>query len=139
MDTRDWVRRLADNETRLAAMRALVGGVNASELRDVRLSEEALCALEEGLTDPNPRIRWWCVQLLDHVPDPRSLDALTRALSDEVPRVRRNAAHALGCVACKPDWGAALPREVVSTLAEMATNDPNEKVRHEARMTLSCR
>jgi HEAT repeat protein len=80
-------------------------------------------------------IRWWCIQLLDHVPDRRAITAITAIagmLDDPVPRVRRNAAHALGCVACKPEWSGGLPAEIVSKLGSIAKDDPNHKVRAEA-------
>jgi HEAT repeat protein len=77
--------------------------------------------------------------VLDHVPDPRSLAAIARLLDDPVPRVRRNAAHALGCGVCKPDWEGALPDGATAKLAQLAAQDPNAKVRAEAARSLSCR
>jgi HEAT repeat protein len=121
------------------AMRALVGGVTATALRAAVVSDAAFDALIEGLSDPNPRVRWWCVQVLDHVADDRSTVAIANALDDPVARVRRNAAHALGCVACKPGWEGSLSSEVASKLSQAASSDPNEKVRFEAQMALSCR
>jgi HEAT repeat protein len=118
-------------------MRDLVGGVTATELRTVVLTDAAFEALVEGLRDPNPRIRWWCIQLLDHVPDHRAITAIAGMLDDPVPRVRRNAAHALGCVVCKPEWSVGLPVEVVSKLSAVADDDPNDKVRAEARVALA--
>ena len=139
MDDRELVRQLGPKSTRLAAMRALVGGVTANELRDVRLSDRTFDALRDGLADPDPRVRWWCIQLLDHVPEPRALTAIAGGLDDPVPRVRRNATHALGCVACKPGASGDLPAELTARLQAMATDDPNGKVRAEARHTLACR
>jgi HEAT repeat protein len=121
------------------ALRGLAGGVTATHLRTAALSEAAFDAVIEGLSDPNPRVRWWCVQLLDHVPDERSMMAIAKALDDPVARVRRNAAHALGCLACKPGWDGSLSPVVVSKLSQSASSDPNEKVRVEAQMALSCR
>jgi len=135
----DLVQRLGSKATYLDAMRNLVGGVTATELRRAQVSEAAFEALVNGLSDPNPRIRWWCVQILDHVPDHRAVTAIAAALQDEVPRVRRNAAHALGCLACKPDWDSSLPPDVVVSLSELAESDPNEKVRLEAQRALACR
>jgi HEAT repeat protein len=120
-------------------MRSLVGGVTATELRDVRLTPEAFGALIEGLDDPNPKVRWWCIQLLDHVGDERVLEPLERALSDPVPRVRRNAAHALGCLACKPNMTEPLPATALDTLERLAARDSNPKVRAEAAHALRCR
>jgi hypothetical protein len=60
-------------------------------------------------------------------------------LDDSVPRVHRNATHALGCVACKPRWTDGIPADVTAKLAHVATADPNDKVRREAAFALSCR
>ncbi len=92
----------------------------------------------EGLQDENPRTRWWCVQILDHVPEPRVIDAIATVLDDPVARVRRNAAHALGCVACKPAWAGGLPDEAVRKLKALAASDPSPKVRAEAATALAC-
>lgn len=135
-DPRALVKLLALREGRLDAIRRLVGGVTATELQNVHVAQPALRALAEGVRDPDPRVRWWCVQLLDHVNDQRALDALTDALDDPVPRVRRNAAHALGCVACKPAWDGTLPDVAAGRLLRLAESDPNAKVRAEARRTL---
>jgi HEAT repeat protein len=139
VDERDLVQQLAVKERRIAAIRALVGGIGATELRAVELTDNALQALCDGVADPNPKVRWWSIQLLDHVPDPRSIAVIATALDDPIPRVRRNAAHALGCVACKPDWQSALPPHVTAALDRLATSDPNAKVRLEARRALRCR
>jgi HEAT repeat protein len=136
---RELVQQLATKDGCLDAMRALVGGVTTTELRHVQITDEAFDALVEGLSDPNPRVRWWCVPLLDHVPDGRAVAAVARALDDPVPRVRRNAAHALGCVACKPDWDGGLPAHIVARLERLATSDPNAKVRAQALYALTCR
>jgi HEAT repeat protein len=76
--------------------------------------------------------------VLDHVPDPRAVEAILSLLDDPVPRVRRNAAHALGCVACKPASSGALSPPVTEKLFELATQDPNMKVRSEAAYALAC-
>jgi hypothetical protein len=133
------VQLFGSRSRELEAMRGLVGGVTATHLRTVRLTVAAFEALLGGLRDPNPRIRWWCVQVLDHVPDPRAIYAIADMLDDPVPRVRRNAAHALGCVACKPEWRGGLPHGVTTKLARTAAEDANQKVRGEARMALACR
>ncbi len=82
LQERELVQLLADPTRRLDAMRALVDGVTATELKSTKLTETALRALVEGLADPNPRIRWWCVQLLDHVPDVRAVSAVINLLDD---------------------------------------------------------
>jgi HEAT repeat protein len=136
---RELVQMLAAPDTRLHAMRALAGGVTATELRRAQLTEASAHALIEGVDDPNPKVRWWCIQLLDHVPDRRAIAPLARALHDPVPRVRRNAAHALGCLACKPTMTGPLPAAALGALAQIAQRDPNAKVRAEAANALHCR
>jgi HEAT repeat protein len=139
MRERELVTQLGRLDGRIDAIRDLVGGVTATELRHARPSQHAVDAILDGLRDPSPQVRWWCVQLLDHLRDARAIEGLVPMLDDPVPRVRRNAAHALGCVACKPDWSGELPTEVFAKLAEMAATDENDKVRAEARRTLACR
>jgi hypothetical protein len=134
----DLVQLFGSKARQTEALRRLVGGVTATHLRTVVLSGAASDAVIEGLSDPNPRIRWWCVQVLDHVGDERSTTAIAHALDDPVARVRRNAAHALGCRACKPGWEIAFSPEVGARLSRIAAADPNDKVRHEARRALSC-
>jgi HEAT repeat protein len=131
------VQRLADQTTRLDAMRRLVGSVNSRELRAVHLDDDTLDALATGVTDPHPPVRFWSIQLLDHVADERAIAAIVPALDDPVPRVRRNAAHALACRVCKPDWCTPLAEDTRAKLADLAANDPNAKVRAEARRALT--
>lgn len=120
------------------AMSALLGAVNASDLREVEIDEKTFAALVDGTRDRNPRVRWWSIQLLDHIPDERAVPVFIRALSDPVPRVRRNAVHALSCRSCKPGWDGHLPAEASMELQSMAARDPNAKVRAEAARALSC-
>ena len=109
------------------AMFGLAGGWTATELKGLRLSDPAFDALVEGLGDPHPKVRWWCIQLLDHVADERAIAAIIPLLDDPVPRVRRNAAHALGCGACKPEWSGTLDAATVHTLERLATSDENAR------------
>jgi HEAT repeat protein len=132
------VQWFSRRDRQVDALRALTGGVTATYLRRAQLSDAAFDAVVEGIADPNPRVRWWCVQVLDHVPDTRAMTVIASALDDPVPRVRRNAAHALGCVACKPDWDGDLPGGVLERLTNVATTDENDKVRREARYALAC-
>jgi HEAT repeat protein len=131
-----WVLCLASKSERREAMRQLLGAVNARDLRNVRVSAAALGALLAGLRHPNPQVRFWSLQLLDHCPEPQALDAIAPLLDDRVPRVRRNAAHALGCHTCKPAWSGQLDDETVDKLTSMANGDPSSKVRAEARNAL---
>jgi HEAT repeat protein len=130
------VQQLASKAGRLEAMRELLGAVNSRELRDVQVSDAVFGALVEGLSDPNPQVRFWSVQLLDHCPDPRAIVAIEPLLDDPVPRVRRNAVHALGCRLCKPAWTGSLNEHTVAKIDRMATGDENGKVRSEAAAAL---
>jgi HEAT repeat protein len=134
------VQRLADKTQRIEAMRLLVGGITATEMRQITtLPDDVFEALLAGLQDSHPQIRFWCVQLLDHVPEERALLPVAALLDDPVPRVRRNAAHALGCLACKPTADINLPADVVDRLAALAEHDPNARVRQTAAASLACR
>jgi len=132
------VERLASKRDRVEVMRSLVGGVKATELRSVHLTDAALDALSGGLEHSNPQIRWWSIQLLDHCADLRAIEAIVPLLDDPVARVRRNAVHALSCAACKPDWSGHLADGVIARIALMAEADPNTKVRTDAALALSC-
>jgi vesicle coat complex subunit len=134
---REIVQWFSCRDRQVDALRALTGGVTATHLRTARLTDAAFDAVVDGLADPNPRVRWWCLQVLDHVPEGRAVRHVASALNDPVPRVRRNAVHALGCVACKPDWDGTLAAGVISLLTEMSTSDDNDKVRREATSTLA--
>lgn len=134
---RELVQRLGSKATVLDAMRELVGGVTATELKRCALSEGAFEALVAGLSDPNPRIRWWCIQIFDHQGDDRAMHAVAGCLDDPVARVRRNAVHALTCEKCKPGGACALDTEVVAKIANMAVRDPSPKVRAEAARGLA--
>lgn len=131
------VAQLGSNDTVLQAMRELVGGVTATELEHCELSDAALEALISGLSDPNPRVRWWCVQIFDHQGDERAMRAIARCLDDPVPRVRRNAVHALTCEKCKPDGACALDDDTRARIAYIARHDPSPKVRAEAARGLA--
>src|SRR5690348_6096214 len=111
----------------MEALRDLARGVTATYLRTAVLGESAFSAVVEGLNDRNPRVRWWCVQTLDHVPDRRAVAAVAELLDDPVARVRRNAAHALGCIACKPEWNGVLPAAATAKLTQLAARDTSAK------------
>ena len=125
-----------DGDAIREAMFELAGGWSATVLREAVLSDAAFAALVQGLSDPHPRVRWWCISLLDHVPDVRAIAALEPLLDDPVPRVRRNAAHALGCLACKPEWCGTVDAETVSKLEHLAVHDENARVRRDASIAL---
>jgi hypothetical protein len=76
------VEALAHNSRRTEAMRALVGGVTATEMRTVELSDEVFDGLVRGTRHTNPVVRWWSVQLLDHCPDEQATMALIPLFDD---------------------------------------------------------
>jgi HEAT repeat protein len=93
----------------------------------VRLPEpERRAAAIEGLRHENWQVRRTCAQLLDRVDlTPESVAALTRALDDEHPQVRRKAVHTLTCENCKPNGCAVDVRQAF----ERAIRDPSSLVR----------
>ncbi len=105
-----------------------------TELQSMSLSEATFQALPEGLGDPHSRVRWWCVQVFDHVADPRAMYALVPLLDDAVDRVRRNGVHALTCEKCKPGGTCEPTPETIAKINHLAANDPSAKVRAEAAM-----
>lgn len=127
----------ADKTQRSAAIVALIGGLTATELRRVKPSEAAKEALIAGLKHPNSKVRWWCIQVMDHVADERYLEPLLEAAqSDPTPRNRRHAIHALTCETCKPDR-RRLNIDIRSELAQIAESDNDESVRLIALQELS--
>lgn len=123
------VELLADKAQRNAAIVALVGGITATELRSVKVSEAAKQALIAGLQHWNSKVRWWCIQLMDHVADESYMRPLLEAAkSDATPKNRRHAIHALTCEICKPDR-CALDIDVRAELASIAQTDPDGSVR----------
>jgi HEAT repeat protein len=98
------VNLLADKTQRNEVIRALVGGLTATELRSVVVSEPAKQALIDGLKHPNSKVRWWCIQLMDHLADESYLPVLLEAAqNDPTPKNRRHAIHAMTCNVCKPN------------------------------------
>ena len=129
------VDAFADASTRNRAIVELVGAINASDLRRVRVSPAAKTALIRGLDHPNAKVRWWCLQLMDHLADESYLEPILAKLSDPVAKVRRHAIHALGCGVCKPNR-QTLAVDIESALRAVLARDPDDKVRHEARLAL---
>ena len=93
------------------------------------------------LEDPNPRIRWLSLDVLDHWGDHRYDDVVARALhEDPVPRVRRHAAHALACDACSVQPTPVEQQlDPVAPLLAAALGDENPKVRQHALWGLRTR
>ena len=125
---RDAGDRVVSDRTRsLLGQLADVGLAAASRDHLARLPEpERRAAAIEGLRHESWRVRRTCAQLLDRVDlTPESVAALTRALEDEHPQVRRKAVHTLTCENCKPNGCAVDVRPVF----ERAIGDPSSLVR----------
>ncbi len=138
MNYTELVDQLADKENRNETIIALVGAINARDLAQVTLEPEAKAALIQGLQHGNAKVRWWCLQLMDHLADESFIPAILPLLDDPVGKVRRHAVHALTCDVCKPDrCGLALSTSVRTRIAEVARVDVDERVREEARVGLA--
>jgi hypothetical protein len=77
--------------------------------------------------------------ILDHVANERAIAAIVPLIDDPVPRVRRRAVHALGCLGCKPTAGPLPPIGILDRITRQAENDTNQKVRGEACLALAYR
>jgi HEAT repeat protein len=125
---RDAGDRVVSDRTRsLLGQLADTGLAAVSRDHLARLPEpERRAAAIEGLRHESWRVRRTCAQLLDRVDlTPESVAALTRALDDEHPQVRRKAIHTLTCENCKPNGCAADVRPAF----ERAIRDPSSLVR----------
>jgi HEAT repeat protein len=131
----DLIDALADAKRRYRAIVDLVGAINANDLRRVTVTPEAKAALIAGLAHPNAKVRWWCLQLMDHLADESYLEPMLSKLADPVAKVRRHAIHALSCGACKPGR-KPLALRVESELRAICESDPDPKVRAEAQQSL---
>lgn len=131
------VDRLGDKTRRNDTIRALVGGLTATELRRVKVSPEAKVALIRGLKHRNSKVRWWCIQLMDHIADESYLHPLLdAAYTDPTPKNRRHAIHALACEKCKPD-GCRLRIDIRDDLRRILSTDPDVSVRETACQELA--
>ncbi len=137
MNYTELVNQLADKEGRNATIVSLVGAINARDLAKVSLDPEAKAALIQGLQHDNAKVRWWCLQLMDHLADESFIPAILPLLGDPVGKVRRHAVHALTCDVCKPArCGLELSERVRTRIEEVARVDEDERVREEARSAL---
>jgi vesicle coat complex subunit len=131
------VDRLAFKQGRNETIVALIGAINARDLAKVQLSPEAKAALTKGLQHNSAKVRWWCLQLMDHLADESFIPFMLPLLNDPVAKVRRHAVHALTCEICKPDrCGLELSEEISGRLEHLAQTDEDPRVRNEARAAL---
>lgn len=136
-EERALIDKLASTQGRNEAIVALVGAINARDLARVTLRPEARAALIQGLQHPNAKVRWWCLQLMDHLADESFIPHILPLLDDPVGKVRRHAVHALTCDVCKPDrCGLALSEQVRDRIAQVAVSDADVRVRKEAERGL---
>jgi hypothetical protein len=126
------VDMLWDKTRRNQVTVALLGGINSTDLRKVKLSDEVKQALIAGLKHRNSKIRWWCIQFMDHVADESFVPALLDAAqTDPTPKNRRHAIHAITCEMCKPNR-QKLKVDVRYELGEIARLDSDITVRETA-------
>lgn len=131
------VSQLAYKQGRNETIIALVGAINASDLRNVTLHPEAKEALVGGLKHPNAKVRWWCLQLIDHLADESLIPYILPLLNDPIGKVRKHAVYALTCDVCKPDGcGLELSDEIRERLERLAIHDVDTRVQNEAKSAL---
>ena len=103
-------------------------------LDQIEITDEMLEQLTSGVEHPNPRVRFECAHLADHIDDERCFEILFRLCQDDVPRVRAEALHGLACEQCK---SCPLPGGSVAILVEAALHDLSGKVRDKMVMTFA--
>ena len=130
------IEKFADKTLRNSAVIALIGAINAKDLRKVVLTTEAKKALIQGLQHPNAKIRWWCLQYMDHLADESFIPHIIPLTKDPVGKVRKHAVHALTCDIYKQDK-QSLEYDLGSLLSEIASSDPDPRVREEAERPLA--
>lgn len=127
----------ADKTRRNPAIIALIGGLTTTELRKVKVSQAAKQALISGLKHPNSKVRWWCIQLMDHIADESYVPSLLDvAQTDPTPKNRRHAIHAMVCEVCKPNR-QPLQADIRVELAAIARLDKDLSVREMAQEELA--
>ncbi len=103
-------------------------------LDQIEISDEILEQLMSGVEHPNPRVRFECAHLADHLDDERCFAILAKLCADDVPRVRAEALHGLACEQCK---SCPLSLDSVALLVEAALYDPSDKVRNKMVITFA--
>jgi hypothetical protein len=159
---------VSDRARSVIGQLANTGLAEAARRHLERLPEpERRAAAIDGLRHPDWRVRRTSALLLDRVDlTAESIAALTRALSDEHPQVRRKAVHSLSCEQCKPNSSVVDVRPLferviadrsrlvrsmvvhvcslhlldrqwaVDLLAQVATADPSAKLRATAQTVI---
>jgi hypothetical protein len=123
------VNLLGDKQIRNDVILALLGGITATDMKNISVSVDVKQALFDGLKHTNPSIRWWCIQLMDHLADESYVQVLIDvAYNDPSPKNRRHAIHALTCEACKPD-GCMLRVNLTTVLGTIIETDSDWSVK----------
>jgi HEAT repeat protein len=95
----------------------------------VTITPAVKTALINGLKHSNGLVRWWCIQLMDHLADENYIEPLLDAAHhDPQPKNRRHALHALTCELCKPDR-CRLDIDLRPELAAIVVNDVDWSVK----------
>lgn len=131
-----------DQQAQLAELWRQVELLGSDDYRIVGAAHDCLVAaghggmeaVLQGLSHVNPRVRRGCADFLDHNGDDRCVLALSEALHDPVPYVRRQAVHSLSCQRCK---ASPLQVDAVAQLIAAAQSDSSIRVRREAVSGLS--
>ena len=130
------VNLLSNKQQRYDVIVALVGGITSEELRHVTVTPEVKEALINGLQHENSLVRWWCIQLMDHLADESYIEPLLDAAQhDPLPKNRRHAIHALTCELCKPNR-CKLDIDLRPMLAGMVIEDADWSVKRLALQEL---
>ena len=98
--------------------------------------EDGVQAALAGMRHADPRVRRACTGFMDHYGTDAAVPALLDALSDDVPKVRREAVHSLSCEGCKE---SPLCLDTLPMLLSVIENDTNARVRREAVYFLGIR
>src|SRR6266550_4734155 len=121
------VNKLWDKRIRNDVQRALIGGLGACETRHLIMPPAVRAAVIGGLAHWSPKVRWWCLQLIDHHGDEHCLPHVVPLLHDPVQRVRKIARHTLECERCKRSPEAIdLGRRLLTNSLPDSANSPYE-------------
>jgi HEAT repeats len=123
--------RLAPGLTPGQLVAALADPHRSAEARQrlIALGPDAAQAAREGLKSPDAQVRMKCCQVLDHVMDAASVQAIIGALADPAAEVRREALHALACDRCKDGQCRPAAGQVLAPAIRLLATDPSPHVR----------
>jgi hypothetical protein len=115
--------------------RALSGPVARALKKKRPLPKAALEDVQLGaIKHPDPKMRRWCLFLLDHYANDESMAVFAEALNDGVAVVRDAALHSIACEPCKD--GELCVTDVVPLVIDLLESDPQAELRLKAARTL---